>query len=212
MVGLYKAAIEKFKELGAEVIEIELQKEMRTINASVLQPEFKAGVNAYLATANAKVKTLADVIAFNKANESTAMPYFKQENLEASDKAPDLDSTAYKESLAKVLSRRKIINDIMEKNQLDAIAGTSYGIPSLIDLFNGDSGWWFLLCITSGYGRFSAYYRSNGRIYELPVGLSIFASAYQEPVVLGIAYAYEQATKHRAAPKFMKKSNFSSGV
>jgi amidase len=212
VVGLYKAAIEKFKELGAEVIEIELQKEMRTINASVLQPEFKAGLNAYLATANAKVKTLSDVIAFNKANESTAMPYFKQENLEASDKAPDLNSAAYKEALAKVNSSKKIINDLMEKNQLDAIAGTSYGIPSLIDLFNGDSGGGFYFASPAAMAGFPHITVPMGQIYELPVGLSIFASAYQEPVILGIAYAYEQATKHRAAPKFIKNSNFSSGV
>lgn len=212
VVTLYKAAIEKLKELGAQIIEIELQKEMRAINASILQPEFKAGVNAYLATANAKVKTLSDVITFNKANESTAMPYFKQENLEASDKAPDLNSTAYKEALIKVLSSRKIISDLMEKNQLDAIAGTSYGIPSLIDLFNGDYSGGFYFASPAAMAGFPHITVPMGRIYELPVGLSIFAGAYQEPVVLAFAYAFEQATKHRAKPKFLKNSNFSSGV
>jgi amidase len=212
VVALYKAAIDKLKELGAEIVEIELQKEMRVINASVLQPEFKAGVNAYLAKANAKVKTLSDVIAFNKANEATAMPYFKQENLEASDKAPDLDSVAYKEALAKVLSSRKIITDLMEKNQLDAIVGTSYGIPSLIDLFNGDSGGGFYFASPAAMAGFPHITVPMGRIYELPVGMSIFAGAYKEPVVLAFAYAYEQATKHRAAPKFLKNSNFSSGT
>ena len=162
VVALYKNAIEKLKELGAQIVEIELQKEMRTINASVLQPEFKAGVNAYLATANAKVKTLTEVIAFNKANESTAMPYFKQENLEASDKAPDLNSPAYKEALAKVNSSKKIINDLMEKNQLDAIAGTSYGIPSLIDLFNGDSGGGFYFASPAAMAGFPPYYCAYG--------------------------------------------------
>lgn len=212
VVGLYKAAIEKLKELGAQVIEIELQKEMRVINASVLQPEFKAGVNAYLATANAKVKTLTDVIAFNKVNESTAMPYFKQETLEASDKAVDLNSDTYKESLAKVLSSRKIINELMEKNQLDAIVGTSFGIPSLIDLFNGDYSGGFYFASPAAMAGFPHITVPMGRIFELPVGLSIMASAYQEPVVLAFAYAFEQATKHRAAPKFLKTSNFSSGV
>jgi amidase len=212
VVALYKAAIEKLKELGAQVIEIELQKEMRAINASVLQPEFKAGVNAYLATANAKVKTLTEVIAFNKANESTAMPYFKQETLEASDKAADLDSASYKEALAKVNSSKKIINDLMEKNQLDAIVGTSFGIPSLIDLFNGDSGGGFYFASPAAMAGFPHITVPMGRIYELPVGLSIMAGAYQEPVVLAFAYAFEQATKHRAAPKFLRTSNFSSGV
>ncbi|RYG16291.1 MAG: amidase, partial [Chitinophagaceae bacterium] len=212
VVALYKAAIEKLKELGAQIVEIELQKEMRAINASVLSPEFKAGVNAYLATANAKVKTLSDVIAFNKANEAKAMPYFKQETLEASEKAVELNSQAYKESLAKVLSSRKIIMDIMEKNQLDAIAGTSYGIPSLIDLFNGDSGGGFYFASPAAMAGFPHITVPMGRVYELPVGLSIFAGAYQEPVVLAFGYAFEQATKHRAAPKFLKNSNFSSGA
>ncbi|TKC10608.1 amidase [Pedobacter polaris] len=212
VVGLYKTAIEKLKELGAQVIEIELQKEMRAINASVLQPEFKAGVNAYLAKANAKVKTLSDVIAFNKANEATAMPYFKQETLEASDKAPDLDSTTYKEALAKVNSSKKIINDLMEKNQLDAIVGTSFGIPSLIDLFNGDYSGGFYFASPAAMAGFPHITVPMGFINELPVGLSIMASAYQEPVVLSFAYAFEQATKHRKAPKFLKTSNFSSGI
>lgn len=213
VVALYKNAIDKLKELGAEIVEITLLAELRVIaGASVLQPEFKAGVNAYLATANAKVKTLSDVIAFNKANESTAMPYFKQETLEASDKAPDLDSVAYKEALVKVNSSKKIITDLMEKNQLDAIVGTSYGIPSLIDLFNGDYSNGFYFASPAAMAGFPHITLPMGRIYELPVNLSIMATAYQEPVVLAFAYAFEQATKHRAAPKFLKNSNFSSGV
>ncbi|MDQ7947828.1 MAG: amidase [Pedobacter sp.] len=212
VVGLYKAALEKIKELGAQLIEIELLKEMRAINASVLQPEFKAGVNAYLASANAKVKNLGDVIAFNKANETSTMPYFRQETLEASEKAIDLDSQGYKEALMKVNSSKKIITDLMEKNQLDAIVGTSFGIPSLIDLFNGDYSGGFYFASPAAMAGFPHITVPMGRIHELPVGLSFMASAYQEPVVLAFAYAFEQATKHRAAPKFIKNSNFSSGV
>ncbi|MES2418589.1 MAG: amidase [Bacteroidota bacterium] len=213
VVALYKAAINQLKALGAQVIEVELQKEMRVIaGASVLQPEFKAGVNAYLAKANAKVKTLSEVIAFNKANEAKAMPYFKQETLEASDKAPDLDSTVYKEALAKVNSSKEIISTLMEKNQLDAIVGTSFGIPSLIDLFNGDYSNGFYFASPAAMAGFPHITVPMGMIYELPVGLSIMAGAYQEPEVLAFAYAYEEATKHRKAPQFLKNSNFSSGV
>jgi amidase len=213
VVALYKNAIDKLKELGATIVEVELLKEMRAIaGASILQSEFKAGVNAYLAKANAKVKTLSEVIAFNKANEATAMPYFKQETLESSDKAPDLNSAAYKESLAKVLTSRQIITDLMEKNQLDAIAGTSYGIPSLIDLFNGDYSGGFYFASPAAVAGFPHITVPMGRLNELPVGLSFMAAAYQEPIVLSCAYAFEQATKHRAKPKFLKNSNFSSGV
>jgi amidase len=85
VVALYKQAIEILKAQGAEVIEVELLKLTRPLGQPsfvVLQYEFKDGVNAYLRTANAKVKMLAEVIAFNKANEAKAMPYFKQETLE----------------------------------------------------------------------------------------------------------------------------------
>ncbi len=213
VVALYKTAIAKLKELGAEIVEIELLKEMRAIGgASVLQPEFKAGVNAYLALANANVKSLTDVIAFNKANEATAMPYFKQETLETSNKSVDLDSQIYKDALAKVNSSKKIITDLMEKNQLDAIVGTSNGIPSLIDLFNGDSGGGFYFASPAATAGFPHITVPMGRLFELPLGLSFFAGPYQEPVVLAFGYAFEQATKHRATPKFLKNSNFSSGV
>lgn len=215
VVALYKNAIDKLKQLGAEIIEVELLKEMRPIGGAstiVLQSEFKDGVNAYLATANTKVKTLTQVINFNKENEAKAMPYFKQETLEASDKAADLNSAAYKEAVAKTLSSQKIINDLMEKNKLDAIAGTSFGIPSLIDLFNGDYSGGFYFASPAAMAGFPHITVPMGFAYELPIGFSIMASAYQEPVVLSIAYAFEQATKHRKAPKFIKNSNFSSGV
>jgi len=215
VVALYKTAIEKLKELGAETVEIELLKEMRVIGLAsftVLQGEFKDGVNAYLANSNAKVKSLTEVIAFNKANESAAMPYFKQETLESSDKAPDLESVAYKEAVLKVISSRKIITDLMTKNQLDAIVGTTYGIPSPIDLFNGDAGNGFYFCSPAAMAGFPHITLPMGKIYELPVGLSIMAGAYEEPKVLAFAYAYEQATKHRSAPKFIRSSNFSSGI
>ncbi|MES2447720.1 MAG: amidase [Bacteroidota bacterium] len=215
VVGLYQNAIAKLKELGAEIIEISLLAEMRSIGGAstvVLQSEFKDGVNAYLAKANAKVKTLTEVIAFNKVNPTSAMPYFKQETLEASDKAADLNSQTYKDAVAKTLSSQKIINDLMEKNKLDVIVGTSFGIPSLIDLFNGDYSGGFYFASPAAMAGFPHITVPMGFINELPVGLSFIASAYQEPVVLSIAYIYEQATKHRKSPKFIKNSNFSSGV
>ena len=215
VVKLYKNAIEKFKELGAEVVEVSLLDELKSIGGAsytVLQYEFKDGVNNYLATANAKVKTLEEVIAYNKQNEAVTMPYFKQEILESSIKTTNLESATYKEALTKTLSSRKIITDLMAKNKLDAIIGTSYGIPSCIDLFNGDysNGFYFASpAAMAGYPHITV---PMGKINELPLGLSIMAGAYQEPTILALAYAFEQATLHRTAPKFIRSSNFSSGL
>jgi amidase len=46
-----------------------------------------------------------------------------------------------------------------------------------------------------------------GSVHELPVGLSFMAGAYKEPELLNLAYAYEQASKKRVSPKFLKTIN-----
>jgi amidase len=211
----YQNAIEKFKELGAEIIEISLLSELKNIGSAsytLLQYEFKDGLNNYLAKANAKVKNLNEVIEFNKANKKEVMPYFKQEILESSQKTTDLTDEIYKQALNKTLSSRTIITNLMAKHQLDAIIGTSYGIPSGIDLFNGDYGQGFYFASPAAMAGFPHITVPMGKVHELPLGLSIMAEAYAEPKVLAIAYAFEQATRHRTAPKFIKSSNFSTGL
>ncbi|KQB98982.1 amidase [Pedobacter sp. Hv1] len=215
VVKLYKKAIEQLKVLGAEVIEIDFVSQFSSLGGAsytVLLCEFKDGVNSYLSKANAKVKTLKDVIAFNTANEAKAMPYFKQELLESSQNSPDLNSTAYKDAVNKTISARKLIDDILKKDNLDAVIGTSFGIPNCIDLFKGDYGGDFYFCSPAAMAGFPHITVPMGKVFELPIGLSIVASAYEEPKVLAMAYAFEQATQHRSAPKFIKSSNFSSGI
>ena len=125
IVDVYKAAIDVLKNQGATIIEIELQKalsDMGNAEFLVLQYEFKDGVNKYLSNANAKVKTLKEVIEFNKQNEATAMPFFKQEILEMCEAKGDLNSSEYKEALSKTLRTRLIIDDIISDNKLDQFA------------------------------------------------------------------------------------------
>lgn len=206
VVALYKAAIDIFKSKGAQIIEVELLKACRDTGrgeGDVLKYEFKDGVNKYLATANAKVKTLAEVIAFNKQNEASAMPYFRQETLEECEKKQGLDSPAYKEALKKSTGTRKIIDDLMALHQLDAICGTSIGLPGCIDLINGDYDTGFYFCPPAARAGYPHITVPMGKWHELPAGLSFMAGAYKEPVLLGMAYAYEQATKKREAPKFI---------
>lgn len=207
VVALYKAAIEQVKQLGAETIEVDLMKatsELGDAEFNVLQFEFKDGVNKYLAKANAPVKTLAEVIDFNKKNEAKAMPWFKQEILELCEAKAGLDAKEYKEAVAKTTSARKIINDLMAQNKLDAIMGTSIGYANLIDLINGDYDTGFYFCPPAAMAGFPHITVPMGKVHELPVGLSFIAGAYQEGEIIKLAYAYEQATKKREAPKFLK--------
>jgi amidase len=207
VVALYKQAIELMKSKGAEVIEIELLNKFNDFDETeyiVLLFEFKDGLNRYLAKANAGVKTLADIIAFNKKNENRTMPFFKQETLERSEKTGDLDSKEYLDALAKSTSAQKVIDDLMRENKLDAIAATSIGPANLTDLVNGDYGTGFYFCPPAAMAGYPHITVPMGTLHELPVGLSFIAGAYQEGPLLGIAYAFEQASKKRTAPKFLK--------
>jgi amidase len=208
MHSLQQKAIDVLKQQGAEIIEIEYLDKMNKLadaEFSVLEFEFKDGLNKYLSTANAPMKTLSDVIAFNKANEDKAMPYFKQETLESSDKKDTLESNNYKDALHKShIESRQILDEVLKQNRLDAITGLTMGPACSIDMVYGDR--WGDVFLTlpaaiTGYPHISV---PAGMVYELPVGLSFFGPAYSEGLLLSIAYAYEQASKNRKEPGLKK--------
>jgi amidase len=197
--------------LGATIVEIELQKILSDPNSAentILQYEFKDGVNRYLSTANAPVKTLSGVIAFNKQNEKRAMPYFKQETLEHCEARGGLDTPEYTEALKKLLTARTIIDDLLKQNGLDAIAAPTSGPACCIDLIAGDyrTGSSF-----SGPAAIAGYPHITvpmGLVLGLPVGLSFMGTSYTEPELIKMAYTYEQASQKRSTPTLAPGSNF----
>ncbi|MFY7839469.1 MAG: amidase [Lacibacter sp.] len=205
---LLEKAIADLKLQGAEVVELEYLDKLNALGDAefdVLKFEFKDGLNKYLSASNAKLKTIDEVIAFNKANEDKAMPTFKQETMIASAEKEGLNSKAYKEAYAKShLGSKKMIDDVLQQNKLDALIGLTMGPSCSIDVIYGDR--WGNVFLTgpaamSGYPHISV---PCGLVYDLPVGLSFFSTAYKEGELIGMAYAYEQATKHRVKPSFKK--------
>ncbi len=203
---LQKKNLELLKAQGAVVIEVEyLDKITKTGDAEfeVMQFEFKDGLNKYLAASNAPVKSLADVIAFNKQHESEAMPFFKQELLESSDAKADLSSAEYKTALEKSFNGSKTTLDaVIKDNKLDALCGLTMGPACSIDNIYGDR--WGDVFLTqpaaaSGYPHITV---PAGKVYDLPVGFSFFGSPFTEAALLGMAFAFEQASKQRVAPAF----------
>ncbi len=206
VVGLYRAAIDVLKKQGATIVEIELLEatgKLGTAELTVLEYEFKAGVNRYLANAKAGVGSLAEVIAFNNQQEARAMPFFKQEILEACEAKAGLDSAEYVEALQKTLHSREIIDQMLRESRLDAIAGVSIGFPGCIELINGDYDTGFYFCPPAAMAGYPHITVPMGQVHELPVGFSLIAGAYQEPALFKLAYAFEQASRKRAAPKFL---------
>lgn len=195
---LLQKATELMKQQGAEIVEIEyLDKINANGNAEfdLMKFEFKYGINKYLATANSPMKTLKDLIAFNKINEDKAMPTFKQEIFDESEKKSGIDSKEYLQLFEKSHNgAKKIIDDALQQNKLDAIAGLTMGPACSIDTIYGDR--WGDVFLTapaamSGYPHISV---PCGKVYDLPVGLSFFSGAYKEGEIISMAYAYEQAS------------------
>jgi amidase len=205
VVALYREAIDILKKQGAEIVEVELVKLVAPLGDAeftVMQYEFKDGLNKYLAGANAKVKSLADVIAFNKANEARAMPYFKQELLTMSEAKGALTDAEYLNAVKTSRSAGAIIDELMKAQKLDAVCSTSFGPAHCTDLVNGDQNVGFYFPPAAAMAGYPHITVPMGYVNDLPVGFSFVAGAWKEGEIIGMAYAYEQASRKRKAPAF----------
>ncbi|GHM98881.1 amidase [Cytophagales bacterium WSM2-2] len=204
--ALLKDAMDQMRNLGAEVVEIDFVSQLKGIGKDeyqVLLYEFKEDLNKYLSSAKGKVKSLKELIAFNKQNETKAMPWFKQDILEESEAKGDLNSKEYIDALKHILDvTRNAINKTIDDNKLDAICGPSFGPSWCTDWVNGDysTGYGF-----SGPAAIAGYPHITvpmGQVTGLPVGISFFGKEFSEQGLISVAYAYEQASLKRKSPEF----------
>jgi amidase len=206
---LMKDAIDVLKASGATVVDpanLETQGKFDASEFEVLLFEFKADLNAYLANLapNVTSRTLADLIKFNEEHRDQEMPYFGQELFEQAQKKGSLASADYKKAreTSKRLAGAEGIDATLKKHKLDAIIAPTGGPAWTTDLINGDhyTGGYSSASAIAGYPHITV---PAGFVRELPIGLSFFASAWSEPLLIKFAYAFEQATKARRAPKFL---------
>ena len=208
---LADAAIADMKALGAIIVDptdIPTLGQFGDSETDVLQFEFKADLNKYLAWLGpaSPVHTLADIIAFNSAHRDRELPYFDQEILIAADRQGPLTSDAYTTALARnqLLARTLGIDAVMAQYNLDALVAPTGGPARPIDLVNGDgstpgSSSPSSIAAVAGYPHITV---PAGDVEGLPVGISFFGRAWSEPTLIKLAYAYEQATRHRRPPTF----------
>jgi amidase len=206
---LLEAALDDMKRLGATLIDPADETalgEFGEDEGTVLSYEFKAGINEYLASLgpNAPARTLQDLIAFNERNRDKELCYFGQEEFLRAEKKGPLTDKAYLDALERCRrhSRAEGIDAVMDRHQLDAIIAPSGGPAGVTDTIYGDRdvGGSSTPAAVAGYPNITV---PSGDIMGMPVGISFFGRAYSEPVLLKIAFAFEQATKHRKPPKFL---------
>jgi len=204
----YDPFIQKLRDAGAMLVEVkfpDLGRDAGNDRTSVLEYEFKADLNKYLAARGGLNKTLEDLIKFNEANADKEMPKFKQELFEQSQAKADLTDKAYLDSLAKVQkqTREDGIDALLAANKLDALVGPTSGqawgqaavagYPSItvpIGLRNVPA--------VPPSGNFAGAAASIQ-----PAGMFFFGTAWSEPKLIKYAFAFEQITKGRVVPQFL---------
>jgi len=203
-----KKVQQSLQENSAEVIEFEFETSRRMGRPAyqVLLYEFKADLNKYLEShPNAKPNNLADLIEFNKVNADIEMPWFGQEIFETAQEKGELTEKEYLDALAesKKLSQEEGIDAEIEKHKLDAIIAPTNGPAWTIDWINGDhfGGGSSSPAAISGYPNITV---PAGYVHGIPVGVSFFGKAWSEPTLLKYAYAFEQVSRHRKPPGFIK--------
>jgi len=212
---LMETAIVLMKQSGAEIVDpadLETRGQYGAEEYEVLLYEFKDGLNKYLANLpeNIAVRSLEDLIRFNKDHADTEMPYFGQEILIAAQEKGGLDSPAYQKALKKMktLAGKKGIDATLQKFSLDAIVAPTGAPAWFTDWVNGDHfmGGSSSPAACAGYPSITI---PAGFVRGLPVGISFFASAWQEPLLIKLAYAFEQSTLHRKPPRYLTEVQYS---
>lgn len=215
IVDILESCLDIMKQMDAVIIDPTDLPNSDTFGKTeleVLLYEFKSGLNSYLSNLGprSKVHSLEEVINFNEENKKLAMPYFGQEWMLAAIEKGPLSSSDYREALSrnKRLTRKEGIDEIIKKERLDAIVVVTGGPAWVIDLVNGDPRNWDMEssspAAVAGYPHITI---PGGQIFNLPVGISLFSKAWNEPVLLRIAYSLEQALMARIPPKFHSTLN-----
>lgn len=210
----FAAALAALRAAGADLVEVPAPdlSGIGPLVGPILDAEFKAGVNAYLATAAPEVRTrsLADLIAFNAANAERSMPLFGQELLERAQATQGLDDPAYRAALES--ARRKAgpegIDRLLAEHRLDALVAIS-GAPAWPSDPAGASRSAAapvatILPAVAGYPHLTV---PMGDVRGLPVGLSFIGPAWSEARLLSLGHAFEMTAKGHVSPLYPPSLN-----
>jgi amidase len=185
---------------GTEMAILNRNPESRTKHEPARRPivfvyELKHDLNAYLRDwlSGTKVRTIAEIIAFNEANRERALRFGQDIFLAAEATRGDLSELEYKSARAMDLraAKQQGLDAYMDRHKLDAV------------LFPGWTG--AAIAAKAGYpsvqvpaGFISGF--NNKETADYPLGATFAGRAWSEPTLLRLAYAFEQASRARHMP------------
>ena len=199
-------SVEALKALGAEVVDAEIATagQWNEAEFEVLLYEFRHGLEAYLAASDAPVRSLADLIEYNRAHADREMPLFGQELFERAQAKGPLSDRAYRDARdeARRLARDEGIDATLARDRLDALVVPTAGPAWPIDPVNGDhfTGAGYGVAAVAGTPSITV---PMGEAQGLPLGLAFLGPAWSEAQLIGYAYAFEQATRARKPPRYL---------
>jgi amidase len=213
LAARFDKALDELRAAGAVLVEVKMPelKGLGDAESEVLHTELKDDLAAYLATtpARVKVRTLADVIAFNEAHRDVEMPFFGQESFIRAEKTRGTKDPEYLGARAKSarLAGPEGIDAMLRAADARILVTPTYGTPWLSDpahgdQYNGPSA--SELPAVSGYPHLTV---PMGLVEGgLPAGLSFIGTAYSDQLLLEAGYAYEQATQARVPPRYLSSA------
>ena len=206
--AIFESSLDVLRTLGAQLVDpanIENDGAWSEAELEVLLYEFKHDLNGYLASLGdrAPVRSLEEIIAFNAKNAERVLPHFGQELMEMAQEKGPLTDKAYLEARETCLrmTRREGIDALFVRESLDALVSPTGGPAWLIDEVLGDL--WVGGRISSAPAVAGTPHVTvpAGLIEGLPIGLSFVGRAWDDARLIRFAFAYEQATLFRSAPK-----------
>ena len=211
----FNEALSALEAAGATLVEIVDREEPSDSfwdqAGMVLNVEFKATLNTYLASTpdTVKTRTLTELIAFNEANARVELALFNQDIFIEADAMKGLDDPDYVKARDTVVAAMGVggIDTLMSKHEVDVLVSPSGALAPRVDPVNGDvwpdwAGAGSMAAI-AGYPHLTV---PMGTVHSVPIGLSFFGTKGADSEVLGYGYAYEQATHMRAEPQYLENA------
>ena len=198
-------ALKLMRDAGATIVEVRMPNDgkWREAEFQVLLYEFKDGLERYLRDSGAPIKTMDELIAFNRANAAHEMPYFGQELLEQAARKNSLKDPAYRKAAAQArqLAGAQGIDAALKQHKLDALIAPTTSPAFMVDPVNGDvlSGENWGAAAVAGYPSLTV---PMGEASGLPVGLAFIGKRWSDAQLLSLGYAFEQAAQARTPPRY----------